>query len=319
MSELNQQQISNHHVIPPVAVIGAGTIGAGWAAFFSLRGIPVRVADVSDDAQTLITSTIERARPAMQALGLLSDTPVTPVLTKYVEEAVQGAVHIQEALPEQIALKHHVYQLIESAADPRVIIASSSSGLQPSRLQEKMHYPERFLVAHPANPPYLMPLVEISGGILTADWALDEAEQFYRGHGKEIVRLRREITGHLMNRLQAALWREAVHLVSEGYASVGDVDRTITAGLGARWAICGPHEIFHLSGGDQGMAGFLERLGPAVTAWWDDLGNPVLDEKTKAILIASMAEAARGKTYAEMAVERDRKMIPILATIKELD
>jgi carnitine 3-dehydrogenase len=301
----------------PVAVIGAGTIGAGWAAFFALRGMQVHVADVSPDAPALIQATMARATPAMQALGLLSADPTVPVVSARIGDAVAGAVHIQEALPEQLALKHRVYAEVEEAADARAILASSSSGLMPSALQEKMRHPERLLIAHPANPPYLMPLVEIAGGVLTADWALDEAEQFYRTHGKETVRLRREITGHLMNRLQAALWREAVHLVAEGYASVADVDRTITAGLGARWAICGPHEIFHLSGGDQGMAGFLERLGPAVTSWWNDLGNPVLDEKTKAILIASMAEAAQGKSYTEMATERDRKMLPVLAASKK--
>lgn len=310
--------VTTHQLQPvPVAVIGAGTIGAGWAAFFALRGLPVTVADVSEHAHAVIMATMERARPAMAALGVLSDTPTIPVVTNSIEAAVKNAVHIQEALPEQLALKHRVYEAIESSASDTAIIASSSSGLQPSQLQEKMRHPQRLLVAHPANPPYLMPLVEIVGGALTATWALDEAEQFYRGLGKETVRLRREVTGHLMNRLQAALWREAVHLVAEGYASVEDVDRTITAGLGARWAICGPHEIFHLAGANDGMAGFLDRLGPAVTTWWDDLGTPVLDGKTRALLIAGMADAAKGKTYAQMATARDNRVIPVMVASKK--
>ena len=237
-------------VRPKVAVLGAGTIGAGWAAFFALAGLEVRVADTSEQAQAQVLATLERARPVMRELGLLSPHPTVPSVTRDVEQAVAGAAHIQEALPENLDLKHRVYQVVEAAADADAIIASSSSGLQPSALQAGMRHPERLVVAHPNNPPYLMPLVEIVGGKLTSDRVLDETEAFYRALGKKTVRLRKEVTGHLVNRLQAALWREAVHLVAEGYASVADVDRTITEGLGARWAICGPHEIFHLSGGN---------------------------------------------------------------------
>jgi carnitine 3-dehydrogenase len=301
---------------PKVAVLGAGTIGSGWAAFFALSGLEVRVADTSDQAQEQVLATLERARPVMRELGLLSPHPTVPHVTRDIAQAVAGAAHIQEALPENLDLKHRVYQAVEAAAGTDTIIASSSSGLQPSALQAGMRHPQRLVVAHPNNPPYLMPLVEIVGGSLTSERVLDETEAFYQALGKKTVRLRKEITGHLVNRLQAALWREAVHLVAEGYASVADVDRTITEGLGARWAICGPHEIFHLSGGNAGMAGFLERLGPAVESWWADLGNPVLDARTRQALIDGMAEAAQGRSYAEQAGARDRRVIPVLAASK---
>ncbi len=297
----------------PVAVIGAGTIGAGWAAFFSLSGREVRVLDTSDSAPAQVAAMLERARPTMQALGRLSANATLPTVTKSIQEAVAGAVHIQETLPEDLALKHRVYAAVEASADATAIIASSSSGLQPSALQAGLRHPERLVVAHPCNPPYLMPLVEIVGGQQTAPWALDATEAFYQALGKQTVRLRREVTGHIINRLQAALWREAVHLVANGYASVADVDRAVTEGLGARWAVCGPHTIFHLSGGAEGMAGFLERLGPAVETWWADLGAPVLDDATRKALVDGMTEAAQGRSPADMAQERDRRVIPVIA------
>lgn len=300
----------------PVAVIGAGTIGAGWAAFFALSGLTVRVFDRDAGAQALLDETMARAQPVMQALGRLAPNVVAPVLTTDLDVAVSGATHIQEALPERLEIKRGLYADIEAIAAPRTLIASSSSGIAPSQLQEGMRHPERLMIVHPCNPPYLMPLVEISGGGATALWALDEAQAFYQSLGKQTVRLQKEITGHLVNRLQAALWREAVYLVANGYATVADVDRSITEGLGARWAVVGPHQIFHLSAGEEGMAGFLERLGEPVQQWWADLGNPVLDDATRKALIDGMADATRGRSYAELADARDRGVVAMLAAKK---
>lgn len=300
----------------PVAVLGAGTIGAGWAAFFALQGLEVRVFDTGPRAQEQLDAAVAQARPAMQAQGLLAARSVAPRLFDDPGPAVAGAVHVQEALPERLELKRRVYASVEAGLAPRCIIASSSSGIPPSSLQEGLRHPERLLVAHPCNPPYLMPLVEISGGRLTAPWALREAEAFYRGLGKQTVVLRREITGHLVNRLQAALWREAVHLVAEGYATVEDVDRSVTEGLGARWAVCGPHRIFHLAGGEAGMAGFLEKLGEPVEQWWASLGRPTLDAATRKALVDGMAEAAHGRSPTELAQERDRGVLAMLAAKK---
>lgn len=297
----------------PIAVLGAGTIGAAWAAFFALAGREVRVADPAPDAQDRLDAMLACARPAMQALGTLSATPARPRLCASIAEAVAGAGAIQEALPEQLALKRAAYREVEAAAPAGALLMSSSSGLLPSALQQQLRHPERLLIAHPCNPAYLMPLVELVGGPATAPAALDAAEAFYRALGKQTVRLAREATGHLVNRLQAALWREAVHLVAEGYASVADVDRAVTEGLGARWTVCGPHTIFHLSGGAEGMAGFLERLGPAVESWWADLGHPTLDAATRARLVAQMQDAAAGRSPAQMAAARDAHMLRVLA------
>lgn len=296
-----------------VAIVGAGTIGAAWAAFFALAGHPVCVADPDEGAPTRLAAMLERARPAMAALGTLSDMPTQPQWYRDIAEAMQGAEFIQEALPEDLALKRQVYRQIEAHAPEDALLMSSSSGLLPSALQQRLSHPGRFLIAHPCNPAYLMPLVELVGGAQTASEALDRAEKFYRTLGKQTIRLQREAVGHLVNRLQAALWREAVHLVAEGHASVADVDRAVTEGLGARWTVCGPHTVFHLSGGAEGMAGFLRRLGPAMQAWWDDLGTPTLDAATCQRLIEQMNEAAAERTPEQMAAERDAHMLRVLA------
>lgn len=296
----------------PIAVIGAGTIGAAWAAFFALAGQAVRVADPSPDAAARIDTAMDRARPVMQALGTLSAVPTTPTLVQDIADAVRGAAFIQEALPEDLPLKQQAYHAVETAAPADALLMSSSSGLLPSALQQGLAHPDRLLIAHPCNPAYLMPLVELVGGAQTAPAALDRAELFYQALGKQTLRLQREAAGHLVNRLQAALWREAVHLVAEGYASVADVDRAVTEGLGARWTVCGPHTIFHLAGGPQGMAGFLQRLGPAVEQWWADLGAPSLDDATRQQLIAQMNQAAAGRGLEQMAAQRDAHLLSVL-------
>lgn len=313
MPSINQTTPTDVASFGPIAVLGAGTIGAAWAAFFALAGIEVRVADPDPDAQARLDQMLERARPVMRALGTLTVAPTRPRLCTDVAAAVADVQAVQEALPEQLQLKRALYRAVEAVAPPQALLMSSSSGLLPSALQQGLAHPERLLVAHPCNPAYLMPLVELVGGAQTAPAALDRAEALYRALGKQTVRLRREATGHLVNRLQAALWREAVHLVAEGHASLADVDRAVTAGLGARWTVCGPHMIFHLSGGAQGMAGFLDRLGPAMESWWDDLGAPRLDARTRATLIAQMQEAAAGRSTDELAHERDAHMLRVLA------
>jgi len=297
----------------PIAVVGAGTIGAGWAAFFALKGQRVQVYDPAPSAPELVARTLERARPVMAALGQLAANPTTPRVCADVAIAVEGARHVQESLPEDLDLKRRVYAQIEAIARPDAVLASSSSGLLPSVLQQGMLHPQRMLVVHPNNPPYLMPLVEVVAGRCTAPTVVDSTVALFDTLGKRTIVLKREVTGHLFNRLQAALWREAVHLVSKGYASVEDVDRAVTEGLGARWMVCGPLEILHLAGGDAGLAGALDSLGPALTAWWDDLGQPQLDAATRQTLIEGMNDALKGRPYAERASRRDRLLTPLLA------
>ncbi len=296
----------------PVAILGAGTIGAAWAAFFSLAGLEVRVADPDDGAQACLDEMRRRAEPVMRQLGTLLDAPTVPSLHRNIADAVRDTRAVQEALPENLELKRAALREAEAVLPADALIMSSSSGLLPSALQQDLKHPERLLIAHPCNPAYLMPLVELVPGEHTGRAAMDRAETFYQALGKKTVRLKREATGHLVNRLQAALYREAVHLVAEGYADIADVDRAVTEGLGARWTICGPHMIFHLSGGPDGMAGFLDKLGPAMEHWWSALGNPQLDGATCQTLIEQMADATEGRNREELAAARDQHMLRVL-------
>ncbi len=300
----------------PVAVLGAGLIGAGWAALFALRGWPVVVVDPAPNAGERVNAMIERARPVLARLGQLAGQPATPEVISTPGPCLHKVVLVQEALPEQPSLKARALSELEKWIGADVLIASSSSGLLPSGLQAGLCHPERLLIAHPCNPPWLMPVVELVGGRKTKPDALDRAEKLYRALDREPVRLRGEVPGHLLNRLQAALWREAVHLVAEGYASVADVDTAVTRGLGARWACCGPHEIFHLAGADRGLAGFLDQLGPAVEGWWRDLGEPTLDAVTRETLIAGMEQAAAGRSVAALSERRDVLMPKVLDVLR---
>lgn len=295
-----------------ISVVGAGIIGSGIAALFSLSGYRVIVFDINPDGEKDVRKAMCLARPVLQKLGNISINEKSPEFTTVLEESLDGADFVIEALPEEIDIKRGMYQRIEQLVSEDVIVMSSSSGFLPSELQATMKIPGRFLVAHPCNPSYLMPVVELVPGNQTTVGALDRAENLFSDVGKKIIRMRREIPGHLVNRLQAALWREAVYLVREGYASVGDVDRAITDGLGPRWAVCGPHKIFHFAGGTDGIQGFLDRLGPAVEHWWSTLGSPVLDIETSQMLVDGMEEVMQDRSLEYEMKNRDEQVVRVL-------
>lgn len=301
-----------------VTVIGGGTIGAGWAATFAAAGYQVKTYDPDARATQRLADVWRQALPVLQRIGVCVDNPTPPNWTDDLNVALENTQFIQEALPERLPLKLIVLDEIEAIAADNVIIASSSSGLSPSLMQENMRIPQRLLIGHPCNPPYLMPLVEICGGVKTAPSVLDAAETFYQSLGKTVLRLQKEAKGHLVNRLQAALWREAVHLASQGYASVADIEKAVTHGLGARWSIIGPTAVFHLAGAEQGLAKFLDDLGTEVESWWADLGTPQLTSDVKNLLISGMQEAAAGETLAAMAARRDEQVVAMIEKQKTL-
>ena len=297
-----------------VAVIGAGTIGASWTAAFLSRGMEVVAYDPSPGAPDLIRRMIEAAWPVLQRLGATADADpgkwrfeTDPV------QAVEGAQFVQESAPERYEVKATLLPAISQVLGQEVVIASSSSGLLGSRLREGCRFPGRVLVGHPFNPPHLIPLVEVVSGPGTDPVAVAAAMDFYRAVGKYPIEIRKEVPGHLANRLQAALWREAVHLVEAGVASVADVDAAITEGPGLRWALMGPHATFHLAGGAGGMAHFMDHLMPAVTSWWEDLGQPVVTQDVQRMLVAGVDEEMAGRSVAEMAARRDAFLTALLA------
>lgn len=278
------------NAIRTIAVIGTGTIGASWTALFLGAGKVVRASDPAPGAEERLRAAVGQAWPSLEALGRHGDQTAEEALARLTfhadpAEAATGADFVQENAPERIEIKRDTYAKLESALRDDVIIASSTSGIMPSELQAGMTHPERLVVGHPFNPPHLVPLVEIVPGGQTSEQVAEDATAFYRAIGKTPVRLHKEVTGHIANRLQGAILREAVYLALEGVASVKDIDLALAEGPGQRWSIMGQCAVFNLAGGIGGMAHFLEHLGPAVQDWWDDLGAPKLDDAAKKVLI----------------------------------
>ncbi|HJU17623.1 MAG TPA: 3-hydroxyacyl-CoA dehydrogenase NAD-binding domain-containing protein [Stellaceae bacterium] len=297
-----------------VAVIGTGTIGASWAAFFLARGLFVAASDPAPQAESAMRRFIAACWPELRRLGAAA-TPPFDRLSFYdePEAAAAGADFVQENAPEREAVKCEVLRRLGAVVPASVVIASSSSGLLISRLQADCRHPERCVIGHPFNPPHLVPLVEVVGGEKTAPATIERALAIYAALGKRPIHIRREVKGHVANRLQAALWREAVHLVAEGVASVADIDTAISEGPGLRWALLGPHLIFHLAGGAGGIAHFLDQFAGPIEEWWQDLGRPQLTETVRQKLAAGIAAEAAGRKIDELAAERDRLLVEILA------
>lgn len=297
-----------------VAVVGAGTIGASWAALFLAKGLEVTVTDVRPDAEEPLRRFVAEAWPALTALGLAPDaSPGRLQFTPDLTEACRGADFVQENATEREPLKVALMSEIDAAVGPEVVIASSSSALLVSAMQRECRRPERVVLGHPFNPPHLMPLVEIVGGARTAPAALDRAEAFYAALGKTPIRLEKEVYGHIANRLQAAVFREAVSLLDQGVASLPDIDRALSDGPGLRWALMGPFLTFHLAGGPGGMAAFLQQFASMQAATWADLGEPVLDARLQQVVTDAMAAEIAGRSVADLAAERDRLILAVLA------
>jgi 3-hydroxyacyl-CoA dehydrogenase len=297
-----------------VSVVGAGTIGASWAAIFLARGYDVAATDPSPNGEGFARRFVDNAWPTLQKLGIVVDGADQKRLTFHndVAGAVKGTSFVQESGPEREDMKIELFAAIDAALPPEVVIASSSSGLLISRVTVKCKHPERCVIGHPFNPPHLIPLVEVVGGAKTSPQTIEKAMAFYRESAKHPIHIKKEVRGHVANRLQAALWREAVHLVAEGVVSVADADAAIAYGPGLRWALMGPHLTFHLAGGEGGMTHFMDHLAPAVQTWMDDLGKPRLTEPVQQMIIAGVAKEAGSRSIADLQRWRDRKLIDIV-------
>ncbi len=299
-----------------IAIIGAGTIGASWAAHFLARGMRVRAWDPAPASEERVRRFVARAWPALERLGLAANAD--PARLEWCDDpadALSGVQFVQESAPESKALKLALYERFDAALPADAIMASSTSGLLLSELQGGRAGRERYVLGHPFNPPHLIPLVEVLGGAQTApevvDWALD----FYDATGKTAIRLNREAPGHLVNRLQAAIWREAIDAVVTGLASVEDVDKAIAYGPGLRWALMGPHQIFHLAGGPGGMRNFLEHFGPNIESWWRDMRDVRLTEEVKTRLVEGVEAESAGRSVEDLAGERDARLLDLLELV----
>ena len=303
-----------------IGVLGAGLIGASWAAHFLAQGKDVFASDPAADTETKLRDYVAQAWPALEQLGLAPGASPDRLNFNSDPTRVLGdAQFIQESAPERLAIKSELLSSIEAHISKDTVISSSSSGLLVSDLQERLSHPERLVLGHPFNPPHLIPLVEVVGGKQTAPAVIDWTVAFYNAHGKRAVRLNKEIPGHIANRLQAAMWREAIHLVAEGVADVGDVDAAVASGPGLRWALMGPHMTFHLGGGDGGMTSFMEHLAPGVEVFWQDLGSPKLTPELQRQIIEGVEKESQGLTTKELSTARDRKLLRLLSTLQQLE
>ena len=299
-----------------VAAIGAGTIGASWTATFLAQGLEVAVHDPRPDAEAFVRRFVARAWPALERLGLGEGAdPDRIEVFDDPARAVEGAGFVQESGPENLVTKRELLARMEAGLAPETVVASSTSGFMPSELQVDRAGPERYLVGHPFNPPHLIPLVEVVGSPATDPDAVDWAYAFYLRMNKQPIRVRKEVPGHVTNRMQAALYREAIHLALEEVADIRDIDLAISAGPGLRWALWGPHMIHHLAGGDGGMRHLLEHIGPNIQNWWATLGDPKLTPEAVDRLVAQF-EASRPAPLERLVRERDTLLIALLETVR---
>lgn len=301
-----------------VCLVGTGVIGYGWAARCLARGMDVIATDPAPGAEGRLRAGVENAWPALERVGLSEGASKDRLsFAADLEEAVYEADFIQESAPEREDLKRELLARVDVTARPETIVASSTSGFLPTRLQSECQYPERVVVGHPFNPVYLLPLVEVVGGERTSPETVQRAMDFYRAIGMRPLHVRKEIEGHLSDRLQEALWRENLHLVAEGVATPGELDEAIVYGPGLRWALMGVNLTFHMAGGDEGMAHMLEQFGPALELPWTKLKAPELTEDLIGRMVKGTAEQAAGRSTAELARRRDEFLIRLLELVSE--
>ncbi len=302
------------------AAIGCGVIGAAWVARLRLRGVPVRAYDPSPAAEALIGDVARNAAAAWEGLGL----PVEPLgplrICGSVAEAVDGVELVQESVPEVLELKQETLSEIDRYAPAGAVIASSTSGLRCSAMAEPLARPDRLLVAHPFNPVYLLPLVEVVGGERTSDQTIDRAMAIYRGLGMKPLHIRVEIDAHVADRLLEAVWRESLWLVHDGVATTEQIDDAIRYGFGLRGAQRGVFETYRIAGGEGGFGHFLEQFGPALRWPWTKLTDtPELTDELIGRLETQSDEQSGAYSIRELEQLRDRNLVAILRSLEELD
>ncbi|MCD6674296.1 MAG: 3-hydroxyacyl-CoA dehydrogenase NAD-binding domain-containing protein [Burkholderiaceae bacterium] len=304
------EALDDNEALRTIAVVGCGTVGASWAALFVAYGLDVQATDPSPGAEARLRAFVERAREPLRALGCIGEGRLE--FTADLESAIVGAQFVQENAPENEETKRELLARIDRLAPPEVIVAGSTSSLLRSRLVVDCAHRRRHVCAHPFNPPHLVPLVEIVG---EDEDVVSRAVRFYRGLGRRPIVLRREMPGHVANRLASALWREAVYLVEQGVASVEDIDAAVTHGPGLRWAIFGPHLTYHLGGGAGGIEHYLEHLGPSQSRRWASLGVPVFDDASRRALVDGVHEEAAGRSIEALERARDAALVALLRTL----
>src|SRR6478672_189712 len=297
-----------------IAIVGTGVIGASWSALFLAKGLEVVATDPALGAEERLREFVAAAWPALTRLGLSPGASQSKLsFNADLAEALKDVDLVQENGPERLDFKQKLYGQMDALLPPEVIIASSSSGIPMSQIQVgATKHPQRTVIGHPFNPPHLVPLVEIVGGKLTSEETIQRADDFYTSIGKDTVRIKKELPGHVANRLQAALAREVYYLVANDILSAKDVDTALSSGPGLRWGFMGNMMINHLAGGPGGIEHFFEQFGGPLQASFKGLGNPDLTPEVQQKLINSVHEEVGSRTIEELEAERDELLIGLL-------
>lgn len=303
-----------------VGVLGGGVIGSGWAARFVLNGIDVHFYDIDPEAPRKMSEVLANARHAygkMTLATLPTEGTITFVATP--EEAVTGVDFVQESAPERIELKQELLARASKASSPNTVFGSSTSGLLPTRLQEKMTHPERLVVGHPFNPVYLLPLVEVCGGSQTSQEAMNRAKEVYSQIGMKPLMLKKEIDGFIADRLLEALWREALWLVNDGVATAEEIDDAVRFGAGLRWSFMGTFLVYRIAGGETGMRHFMEQFGPTLKWPWTKLMDvPELTNELLDRVVAQSDVQAAGKSIRELETLRDDCLVAVMQGLRSV-
>jgi ketoreductase RED1 len=295
-------------------IVGGGVIGVSWAGLMAAHGIDVVISDPAAGIEDVVLAGLAELAPSLDELGLPSAGLTDRVSFEAdLARAVDGTDVIQENGPERLDLKHQIWTTIEASAPAHALFLTSTSGIPATDIATALQAPARLVVGHPFNPPHLIPLVEVVPGQQTSADAVEKAVEFYRSLGKKPIVLAKEVPGFVANRLQAAIFRECVHLVAEGVVTEQQLDEVVTSSLGQRWAVSGPFLSFHLGGGPGGLPHFLEHLGPGLQKRWGQLGTPNLDEATIALLSKQADDF--GGTVAELAKARDSAQIALMKAL----
>ena len=306
----NSKQIRN------VAIVGTGVIGASWAALYLARGLDVVATDPAPNAEANLRKYIDNAWKDLEVIGLSPGASRDRLkFTLDMKKALADADLVQENGPERKEFKIQLYADMDAATRPDAIIASSSSGLTMSVMQSNCKHPERCVIGHPFNPPHVIPLVEVVAGTKTSPETVERVIEFYSSIGKKPIHVRKEVVGHVANRLQAALYREIVYLIEQGVLDVADSDAAVCWGPGLRWGVMGPGLLFHLGGGAGGIQHFMEHLSGPMASWWKDLGTITdFTPEVKQTIIDGVQQEAGKRSIEELGRERDAMLLDLLAT-----
>ena len=303
--------------IKTIGIAGTGLIGAGWAARALIRGVDVFAYDVSPTAEAKLKAQIKTAWPSMEKLLGKPKKKGKLTFTTDLSAMASKAQFIHEAAPERKELKIKLFNDIDAIAKPDVIISSSSSGFLPTDLQSECKHPERVIIGHPFNPVYLLPLVETVPGKLTSKDVMDRAGVYFESIGMQVLRLKKEIDGYICDRLQEALWREALHILNKDIGTTGDIDDSIVYSAGMRWAFMGSFMTYHVGGGPGGMRDFIKQFDPSLELPWTDLKFPKWNGALEKRLIEGTDAQAAGRSVAKIEAKRNAILVDMMKLFKK--